>query len=78
MGAFTDHAIRTKSRTCEFCGIDKGSLQEVRFYDYEAVYPKNELPIQHGGFLNCVLICGDSDCLETAMRHRATELAKVV
>jgi hypothetical protein len=64
------------NRTCQYCNIDHGSLQEVRFYDYHALRGtvQHKYPILSGGLLNVRLMCGQESCLKKAMNERKAEL----
>lgn len=64
------------NRTCDYCNTDHGSLQIIRFYDYNAIqgYLGNKYPIVSGGTLNFVIMCGQESCLKKAMKIRANKL----
>ena len=66
----------TVDRTCPYCKKDKGSLTEIRFYDFDALRGTTErkYPIVSGGVLNKRVCCGDEECFKEAMRQRKEDL----
>lgn len=63
-------------RTCPCCKKDRGILQEVRFYDFDALRGTTErkYPLRHGGILNIRFICGKEECFNECMRQRKADL----
>lgn len=63
-------------RTCSYCKKDKGILQEVRFYDSDALRGNTDrkYPLGNGGHLNNRICCGDESCFNAAMAERKKEL----
>jgi hypothetical protein len=65
-------------RQCQYCKIDRGSLQEQRFYDKDAL--TNTMPCDRkyhydsGGTLNSFLFCGGEACFRKAMLLRKNEI----
>ncbi len=68
--------MNTVDRTCPACKADRGILQEVRFYDVDAIRGTTDrkYPLPSGGLLNKRLICGEEACLKKVMAERKTKL----